>query len=50
VGIEKIIAPENLRDVSNDGDLHRWLRNFDLNFYRNHGHFHGVADLESLPD
>jgi hypothetical protein len=50
MGIEKIVDLSCLRDVDNDGDLLKWIRNFDSHFYRTHGHFDGFADLENLSD
>jgi len=39
---------EQLVDMRSEVPLHRWIRNFDSEFYRTHGHFHGIADLEHL--
>jgi hypothetical protein len=39
---------ELLVDMRNEVPLPRWIRNFDAEFYRTHGHFHGVADLAHL--
>jgi hypothetical protein len=50
MGIEKIVGLDLLRDVSIDGNLLRWVKHFDTNFYRKHGHYNGFADLCGLDD
>jgi hypothetical protein len=39
-----------IRDLPLDIPLHRWLRHFDLHFYRSHGHCDGTADLAHLDE
>jgi hypothetical protein len=49
MGYELLLPwPELLVDMRNEVPLPRWIRNFDSEFYRTHGHFHGIADLEHL--
>jgi hypothetical protein len=37
-------------EIRIDLPFHQWIRNFDSEFYRTHGHYNGVADLTHLRD
>jgi hypothetical protein len=51
MGLEQIISRAHLLEGDHLQEVPRlgqWLRHFDADFYRTHGHLSGVADLTSL--
>ncbi len=50
MGFSDLFPLQDFTDVSLGANLHRWLRNFDHDFYRHHKHSEGIADLAGMSD
>ncbi len=51
MGLAELLPPARLMELRFDPAYHglaKWLRHFDVDFYRTHGHCDGIADLRDL--